>query len=117
MHFILKSKIKSWSTKNKNYRTIGKRIESDLPPKLISKIDFSFKIDEAIISQEESQALYNQITQITKNYRIETMTLYEQASAREHEILTNEIRQMIESLAQTNNNDEISFAAFKHYHE
>ncbi|CAF4614474.1 unnamed protein product, partial [Rotaria sp. Silwood2] len=92
IHLTLKSKIKTWSTKNKNYRSITKRIELDLPPKFISKIDFRFKIDESIISQEESQILYNQMRQITKNYRVETMTLYEQASAREYELITNEIK-------------------------
>ncbi|CAF4025044.1 unnamed protein product [Rotaria sordida] len=117
IHLILKPKIKIWSTKNKNYRTITKRIELDLPPKFISKIDFNFKVDESIISQEELQILYNRMRQITKNYRVGTMTLYEQAQAREHEFLTNEIKQIIESFLQTNNEDEISLAAFKQYHE
>ncbi|CAF1503656.1 unnamed protein product [Rotaria sordida] len=117
LHLILKPKIKIWSTKNKNYRIITKRIELDLPPKFISKIDFNFKLDETITSQEELQILYNRTRQITKNYRVETMTLYEQASAREHELLTNEIKQIIGSFSQTNNEDEISFAAFKQYHE
>ncbi|CAF4104836.1 unnamed protein product, partial [Rotaria sordida] len=88
----LKSKIKLWSTKYKNYRTITERIKLDLPPKFISKVDFNFKIDESIISQEEAQVLYNRMREITKNYRIEAMTLYEQTTAREYELLTNEMK-------------------------
>ena len=116
-HLTLKSKIKLCLTKNKNHHIMTKRIEYDLPPKFISKIDFSFKIDESVISQEEAQALYNQMRNVTKNHRAETMTLYEQAMACEKELLTNEIKQTIENLPQTNNDEEISFASFKQYHE
>ncbi|CAF1334283.1 unnamed protein product [Rotaria sordida] len=59
LHSTLKSKIKLWSTKYKNYRTITERIKLNLSPKFISNVDFNFKIDESIISQEESQVLYN----------------------------------------------------------
>ncbi|CAF3575540.1 unnamed protein product [Rotaria sordida] len=102
----LKSKIKLWSTKYKNYRTITERIKLDLPPKFISKVDFNFKIDESIISQEEAQVLYNRMREITKNYRIEVMTLYEQTTAREYELLTNEMKQINENFPKTTNEDE-----------
>ncbi|CAF1283876.1 unnamed protein product [Rotaria sp. Silwood1] len=69
------------------------------------------------MNQEEAQLLYNQMRQITKNDRVEAMALYEQASAREHELIANEIKQIIESFSQTNTEDEVSFAAFKQYHE
>ncbi|CAF4380331.1 unnamed protein product, partial [Rotaria magnacalcarata] len=62
IHVLLKPKMKAWSTKNKNYRTVLKRIEYDLPPKFISNIEFKFKIDESILSPDESQALYNQMS-------------------------------------------------------
>ncbi|CAF5187161.1 unnamed protein product, partial [Rotaria magnacalcarata] len=59
-HLFLKSKMKQWSTKNKNYLTATKRVEYDLPPKFISNIDFTFKIDESIFNKDEAQTLYNQ---------------------------------------------------------
>ncbi|CAF4241523.1 unnamed protein product, partial [Rotaria sordida] len=46
-HFLLKPKVKLWSTKNKNYQLLSKRVELDIPPKIIDKVDFSFKIDES----------------------------------------------------------------------
>ncbi|CAF1429923.1 unnamed protein product, partial [Rotaria sordida] len=55
-HFLLKPKMKLWLRKNKNYQILSKRVESDMPPKTIDKVDFSFKIDESIISQDEAQA-------------------------------------------------------------
>ncbi|CAF3810183.1 unnamed protein product [Rotaria sordida] len=66
-----------------------------MPPKIIDKVDFSFKIDESIISQDEVQAMYNQMRQITKDFRIQTMKLYVQSAARENEILSNEIKTII----------------------
>ncbi|CAF1033611.1 unnamed protein product [Rotaria sordida] len=116
-HLMLKPKIKLWSTKNKNYRTITERIKLDLPPKFISNVDFNFKIDESLVNQEESQVLYNRMRQITKNYRVEAMTLYEQTAAREYELITNEIKQIIENLPKTANEDEVSFASFKQYYD
>ncbi|CAF4115744.1 unnamed protein product [Rotaria sordida] len=91
-HFLLKPKMKLWSTKNKNDQTLSKRVELDMPPKIIDKVDFSFKIDESIISQDEAQAMYNQMRQITKDFRIQAMKLYVQSAARENEILSNEIK-------------------------
>ncbi|CAF3714385.1 unnamed protein product, partial [Rotaria sordida] len=91
-HFLLKPKVKLWLTKNKNYQILSKRVELDMPPKIIDKVDFSFKIDESIISQDEVQAMYNQMRQITKDFRIQTMKLYVQSAARENEILSNEIK-------------------------
>lgn len=116
-HLTLKSKIKIWSTKNKNHQLITKRIEYDLPPKCVSKIDFNFKIDEAIFNSQEAQLIYNRMREITRNSRLEAMTLYEQAAAREKELITHDIQQIIESLPQNTNEDEISYASFKTYCE
>ncbi|CAF4693977.1 unnamed protein product, partial [Rotaria sp. Silwood2] len=113
-------KIKNWSTKNKNYQILSKRVELDLPPKIIEKVDFSFKIDESIISQDEAQATYNQMRQITKDFRTQAMTLYVQSAARENEILSNEIKGVVDRFPQDNDDGfdaEPGYAAFKQYHE
>jgi hypothetical protein len=121
IHLTLKPKMKTWSTKHKNYQTALRRVEYDLPPKLIEKIDFSFKLDESIIGQEEAQPLYDQMRQITKEFRLRAMTLYVQAVTREHELLDAEIKQIIEGFPKVNADDgmddEAGFAAFKQYHE
>ncbi|CAF1666200.1 unnamed protein product [Rotaria magnacalcarata] len=120
IHVVLKPKMKLWSTKNKNYRTVLKRIEYDLPPKLISNIDFKFKIDESILSQDELQALYNQMSKITKDFRTQAMGLYMQSLGREHELLSNEIKRIIEGFPSENDDGfdaEAGCAAFKQYHE
>ncbi|CAF5013744.1 unnamed protein product, partial [Rotaria sp. Silwood1] len=119
IHLTIKPKIKLWSTKNKNYLTATKRVEYDIPPKFIEKVDFSFKIDESIINQEEAQATYNQMRQITKDFRIQAMTLYVQSVTRENELLSNEIKRIIEGFPQDNDDGfdaEPGYAAFKHYH-
>ncbi|CAF5037176.1 unnamed protein product, partial [Rotaria sp. Silwood1] len=119
IHLTLKPKIKLWSTKNKNYLTVTKRVEYDIPPKFIEKVDFSFKIDESIINQEEAQATYNQMRQITKDFRIQAMTLYVQSVTRENELLSNEIKRIIEGFPQDNDDGfdaEPGYSAFKHYH-
>ncbi|CAF4277650.1 unnamed protein product, partial [Rotaria sordida] len=72
IHLALKPRIKLWSTKNKNYLAALKRVEYDMPPKFIVKVDLSFKIDESIINQDEAQATYNQMRQITKEFRTQT---------------------------------------------
>ncbi|CAF3183115.1 unnamed protein product, partial [Rotaria sp. Silwood2] len=120
IHLTLKPKMKLWSTKNKNYLTAVKRVEYDMPPKFISKTDLSFKIDELIISQDEAQVIYNQMRQITRDFRTQAMTLYVQSLAREHELLLNEIKRIIEGFPQDNDegfNAEPGYAAFKQYHE
>ncbi|CAF4466736.1 unnamed protein product, partial [Rotaria sp. Silwood2] len=116
---ILKPKIKLWSTKNKNNYIVQKRIELDLPPRFISNINFTFKVDESIINQEEAQTLYNEMRRLTKSYQNETMILYQQAVLREKELLTHEIEHIIESLPHSDSDtqDEVSYAAFKNYHD
>ncbi|CAF3503095.1 unnamed protein product [Rotaria sp. Silwood1] len=47
---MLKPKMKQWNTKNTNYLTATKRVEYDLPQKFISNANFTFNIDESIIS-------------------------------------------------------------------
>ncbi|CAF1260607.1 unnamed protein product [Rotaria sordida] len=100
IHLALKPRIKLWSTKNKNYLAALKRVEYDMPPKFIEKVDLSFKIDESIINQDEAQATYNQMR-------------------RENELLLNEIKRIIEGFPQENDEGfdaEPGHAAFKHYH-
>jgi hypothetical protein len=120
IHLTLKPKMRQWSTKNKNYRTATKRVEYDLPPKFIEKTDLSFKVDESMIGKEEAQALYDQMRQITKEYRTQSMTLYLQSTTREHELLSNEIKRIIEGFPKDTWNDvdcEAGYAAFKHYNQ
>ncbi|CAF1570234.1 unnamed protein product, partial [Rotaria sordida] len=120
IHLILKPKMKLWSTKNKNYFVATKRVEYDMPPRFIEKVDLSFKIDESIINQDEAQATYNQMKQITKDFRIQAMTLYVQSLARENELLTDEIKRIITGFPQDNDEGfdaEPGYAPFKHYHD
>ncbi|CAF4191063.1 unnamed protein product [Rotaria sordida] len=86
-----------------------------LKPKWI----YLLKIDESIISQEEVQATYNQMRQITKEFRTQAMTLYVQSLTREHELLSKEIEHIIDGFPQDNDEGfdaEPGFVAFKHYH-
>ncbi|CAF2046114.1 unnamed protein product [Rotaria magnacalcarata] len=57
IHLILKSIIKQWSIKNKNYLTATKRVEYDSAPKFINNTDFTFRIDESIIEKEEPRLI------------------------------------------------------------
>ncbi|CAF1457444.1 unnamed protein product, partial [Adineta steineri] len=106
---MLKMKMKVWNIKNKNYQIATKRVEYDLPPLFISKVEFSFKIDESILNSDEAQDLYDRMRQITKDYRTRSMTLYLQSITREREILTNEIDRIIQGLP--NDNTEVGVAA------
>ncbi|CAF3636257.1 unnamed protein product [Rotaria socialis] len=126
IHLILKPKIKLWSTKNKNYKILTKRVELELLPKIIDKVDFSFRVDESIINQDEAQATYDQMRQITKEFRTQAMKLYVQSAARENEILLNEIQGIIEKFPKKENendkdkdddgtNAEEGYAAFEEY--
>ena len=120
IHLTLKPKMKTWSTKNKNYRLSTKRVEYDLPPKFISKTDLSFKLDESILGQEEAQVIYNQMRQLTKEFRTQAMTLYLQSTTREYELLSNQINQIIKGFPQENDDGfdaEAGSAAFKHYYD
>ena len=119
LHLILKPKMKTWSTKNRNCLTATKRVEYDLPPKFIEKNDLIFKIDESIIGQEEAQSLYNQMRRITKDFRTQAMTLYVQSCTRESELLKNETKRIIDVFPQDNGDGfdaEAGHAAFRHYH-
>ncbi|CAF3923627.1 unnamed protein product [Rotaria sordida] len=119
IHLILKPKIKLWSTKYKNLLAATKRVEYDLLPKFIEKVDLSLKIDESIISQDKVQATYNQMRQITKEFRTQAMTLYVQSLTREHEVLSKEIEHITDGFPQDNGEGfeaEPGFSAFKHYH-
>ncbi|CAF5149860.1 unnamed protein product, partial [Rotaria sp. Silwood1] len=120
IHLALKPKVKLWSTKNKNYLAVLKRVEYDMPPKFIEKVDLSFKIDESIINQDEVQATYNQMRQITKEFRTQAMTLYVQSLGRENELLSNEIKRVVEGFPQENDEGfdaEPGHAAFKQFHD
>ena len=120
IHVLLKSKIKTWLQKKKNYETMLKRVEYDLPPKFISNINFNFKVDEPLISPEEVQGTYNQMLKLTKDFGAQPMTLYIQSLGREYESLTDEIKRIINCLLQDNDygfDAEPGYAAFKHYHD
>ncbi|CAF1550385.1 unnamed protein product, partial [Rotaria magnacalcarata] len=124
LHLILKPKVKLWSIKNKNYQILSKRVKFDLLPKFIDKIDnidSSLKIDESIIKQDEAQEMYNQMRQITKDFRTQTMTLHIQSAAREYEVILHQLNSIIEKFPQKNDDDgsdaEPGYAAFKQYHE
>ncbi|CAF1292873.1 unnamed protein product, partial [Rotaria sordida] len=67
----------------------------------------------------EAQATYNQMRQITKEFRTQAITLYVQSLGRENELLSNEIKRIIEGFPQENDEGfdaEPGHAAFKHYH-
>ncbi|CAF1318369.1 unnamed protein product [Rotaria magnacalcarata] len=120
IHLMLKPKVKLCSTKAKNYVLATKRVEYDLPPKFISKMDLTFKIDESIVDKDEIQATYDEMRQITKDFRTQAMTLYVQSLARENELLSNEIKRIIEGFPSENDDGfdaEAGCAAFKQYHE
>ena len=119
IHLLLKPKLKTWSTKNKNYQTAMKRIEYNLPPRFIANLEFSYKIDESVLDRQEAQILYNKMQQLTNKYRTEAMTLYTESLAREQEILSHEVKAIIEGFPSTsdNQNDDPALAAFNTYHE
>ncbi|CAF4935127.1 unnamed protein product, partial [Rotaria socialis] len=103
LHLILKPKVKLWSIKSKNYQILSKRVKFDLLPKFIDKIDnidSSLKIDESIIKQDEAQEMYNQMRQITKDFRTQTMTLHIQSAAREYEVILHQLNSIIEKFPQ-----------------
>ena len=106
--------------KKKNYETMLKRVEYDLPPRFISNIDFSFKVDESLITPEEVQGTYNQMFKLTKDFRTQAMTLYIQSLGREYESLIDENKRMVNCFPQDNDDGfdaEPGYAAFKHYHD
>ena len=120
IHVLFKPKMKKWMQKKKNYETMLKRVEYDLPPKFISNINFNFKVDESLITPEEVQGTYNQMLKLTKDFRTQAMTLYIQSLDREYESLTNEIKCMVNCFPQDNDDGfdaESGYVAFKHYHE
>ena len=120
-HLILKPKMKLWSIKNKNYQQANKRVNYDLPPKFIEITDLNFKIDETILSNQESQRYYDQMRELTKDYRTRAMTLFVQTVTRERELLTKDIKDIIENFPVTNETEEndvdVGRAAFRNYNE
>ncbi len=105
-----------------DYRIATKRVEYDLPPNFISKINLTFKIDEAILSKDESQSLYNDMRKLIKEYRVQAMSLLLKSITREREIVTNEIERLIEGFPKNENNnndydDGTGIIAFKNYHD
>jgi len=118
IHLVMKPKVKTWSTKNKNYKTALKRVEYNLPPKFINAFDFSYHIDESIMNGQEYQMLYDKMRQLSNQYKTEAMTLYVESLARELEIVTHEIDQIIKGFPSTDDNriDDHALAAFMVYH-
>ena len=118
IHLSIKPKLKIWTTKTKNFVTASRRVQHDLPPAFISKIDFSFKVDESMVPKEEAQELYDQMRQITRNYRSSAMNLYLQTMAREKDLIDEEIKRIIEGFPKENDHGvdaEPGFAAYKQY--
>ena len=112
--------MKLWNIKNKNYRTALKCVEYDLPPKFISETDLTFKIDQSIGNTQEAQLLYYQMRQLTKDFHVQAMTLYVQSVTRECELLTHEIKQIIEKFPKETDvgfHCELGYAALKYYNE
>ncbi|CAF3452874.1 unnamed protein product [Rotaria socialis] len=119
-HFVLESKVKQCSMKNKSFVMVTKRAEYDLLPKFIEKMEFSFKIDESVMSQEDVQVMYDQMRKITKDYRTQMMALYVRSLAREYELLSSEIKRTVELFPQDKDQGfgaTAGHVAFKHYHE
>ncbi|CAF4459950.1 unnamed protein product [Rotaria socialis] len=99
-----------------------KRVEYDLPPKFITNADFTFRIDESIIGKEEAQILYDQMRQLIKEYRMQTMSLYLQSTTREREIITDEMKNIIQDILPENDErfngeENPGSLAFKHYND
>ncbi|CAF1095882.1 unnamed protein product, partial [Rotaria magnacalcarata] len=119
-HLMLQSKIKLCLIKNTNYRITTKRLEYDILPKFIEKINISYKIDESIMDDEAIQTSSDEMRQITKDYRTRAMALYVQVLAREYELVSNDIKRIIQGFPQDNNKavaNESGHAAFTHYHD
>ncbi|CAF2874737.1 unnamed protein product [Rotaria sp. Silwood2] len=71
-------------------------------------------------AQDEAQAIYNQMRHITKDFRTQAMALYVKSATREFEVLSNEIKSIIDRFHNENDDGfdaEPGYAAFKHYHE
>ena len=120
IHILLQSKMKRWSRKKRNYETMLKRVEYDIPPKFITNVNFNFKIDESIITPEEAQSMYNKMSKLTKDFRTQATTVYVQSLGREYELLTDEIKRTVDCFPQDNDDGfdaEPGYAAFKSYHE
>ncbi|CAM4851878.1 unnamed protein product [Rotaria magnacalcarata] len=72
--------------------------------------------------KEEAQISYDQMRQLTKEYRMQTMSLYLQSVTREREILTDETKNIIKGILPENNEvlngeDDPGSLAFKHYND
>ncbi|CAF4004594.1 unnamed protein product [Rotaria sordida] len=139
IHLVLKPKIKIWSIKSKNFHMAQKRLDSNLLPKFITKIDLSFKIDESILKQDDIQTIYNDMHQIKNEFYRKSMELYSRVASTEFDMIKNEIETIIEEnrpdtlfitqndddvnlndaqrLSQDNNKEDKSYAAFEHYHQ
>ena len=115
-HMILKPRIATLLTKSKNYRVATKRVEYDLPPKLISKINFSFQIDDSLLGEEDSNAIYTDMRTLTKEFRTQAMTLYLRTVRREFEIVDEQVKTMIKGMPKEMNNEDMAYTAFELYH-
>ncbi|CAF1097599.1 unnamed protein product [Adineta ricciae] len=121
LHLFIQPKMTLWSTKNQNLRIATKRVEYDLPPKFIGQTQLSFNFnDDQILPNEEAQQIYDQMRQITQEYHRQSMTLYVQTHTRKLELLTNEIKQMIQCFPEDNDDGfdaQAGFTAFKYYND
>jgi len=117
IHLTLKTKVKKCQTKAKNFQIATKRVEYNIPPNFISKTDLTFKVDESILNAEESQTIYNDMRKIVSNYQTNAMSLYLKTLAREKEILTDEIYQIIGGFPKEDEETENGFILYKRYHD
>ncbi|UJR29592.1 hypothetical protein I4U23_010809, partial [Adineta vaga] len=107
LHLLLEPKLKLWSTKNENFQKATKRVEYNLLPKFIGQTQLSFNFNETQFPKQEAQEIYDDMKQISKDYHTRSMTLVIKTQKRGLELLTNEIKQIIQCFP--NNNDDNGF--------
>ncbi|CAM4978708.1 unnamed protein product [Rotaria socialis] len=109
---------------NRNQKSTMKEMIRKCPRQAIlknkAKPNLTFKIDESIVNKDEIQATYDEMRKITKDFRTQAMKLYVQSLEREYELLSNEIKRIIQGFPSENDDGfdaEAGCAAFKQYHQ
>ncbi|CAM2707792.1 unnamed protein product [Rotaria socialis] len=78
------------------------------------------KFDESFVHRQDAQGTYDYVRQMVKTFRTQLTTTYIQSLAHEYELLSDEIKCMIEGMPQDNDDGfyvEPGYAAFKQYHD
>ena len=120
IHRLLSTKTKICHTKNQNYHIAAKRAQFNILPKFIAKTNLNFKFDSKLFGPEETQATYDTMHLATQNYHKASFEIYLKTTAREVELLKEEINEIIQGfpLDNTNNIDpQVCRQAFQHYHD